>query len=871
MDMSAEQHQHAPVRLLIAERSENAAHQFDSLLRDAGIATRLEVVDLPMAVEKLPHADMMLCNAGLPELHQLLPRLTSTAPSVPIIVVNNDEASLTQSEGMELGAADVVSDVESRHLVLVVKRELEHVCQRIQYHQMKKALNEAEQRCQLLLQSSRAAIAYVHEGMHIYANEGYLNLFGFESADDLLGLPLIDLLDGDSIGTLKEKLRQFRGDGQETGFDFVGHSTSGTRVEGNMTFAAAEYEGEHCIQVVVRAAPLTLPEAGSNEAQPDETDESVPVLDTVVEEESGTRDAKEESPKQDAEPATANGAARAADEDAADQGAGVRDGVPEPENRGTQSDAEDKTTNVVEFKLELEEEGEAQAAAAEAAAEAEAETELGQEVELDFGIDDVSPEEAQSAAEGPAHAEDDTAEHVESLDQTLVGEDHPAPSGAETETPAPAAGGPVHVHRKNGPAQGLGEFLNRCESAAAGHEGRFISIFVAQIDAYEDMQRSFGLAGVEDACRFVESKLLDVVDGPFMQISPYQWALLVCDQTREDALARVDGYRTSVESMMFEIREKTVRPSCSFGGAILNMQGFDSISTALEATLNNAFTTLRSALESSDGNTIELPDFENPEQEYGDEANRVLALISEAIENQSFTLLFQPIISLRGDSDEHYEVFLRMSDRQGNLMAPSQFLKTAIDHGVAGKIDRWVILQSIKMLSAHRANGHNTRLTINLTTNSVTDPEFVQWLGVAIKAARLPSDAVIFQVTEHDANTYVRQTREFVEGLKNLHCRSSLSRFGRQADPFDVLSHIPVDFVKIDGSLIQSVERDPEQKEAVKNMVRELQNVGKLTIVPMVESASLLSTLWQAGVNYIQGHYLQEPSTKMDYDFSTDD
>ena len=86
-----------------------------------------------------------------------------------------------------------------------------------------------------------------------------------------------------------------------------------------------------------------------------------------------------------------------------------------------------------------------------------------------------------------------------------------------------------------------------------------------------------------------------------------------------------------------------------------------------------------------------------------------------------------------------------------------------------------------------------------------------------------------------------------------------------------MLSHIPVDFVKIDGSLIEAVEGNPEQKEAVKTMVRELQNVGKLTIVPMVESAALLSTLWQAGVNYIQGHYLQEPSTSMDYDFSTDD
>lgn len=356
-----------------------------------------------------------------------------------------------------------------------------------------------------------------------------------------------------------------------------------------------------------------------------------------------------------------------------------------------------------------------------------------------------------------------------------------------------------------------------------------------------------------------------------MQISPSQWAMLVRDCTRENALRQVDAYRSAVEGMMFEIREKTVRPTCTFGGAIFNREGFDSVTTALEATLDSAFATLRKALHSGDGNSVLLPAFDNAEQEYDDDANRVLVLITEAIQGQSFTLLFQPIISLRGDSDEHYEVFLRMSDREGKQMAPGEFLQTAIDAGVAGKIDRWVILQAIKMLSSHRGKGHDTRLTINLTSNSITDPEFIQWLGVAIKAARLPSDAVIFQITEADAAEYVRQTREFVEGLKSLHCRSSISRFGLTTDPFDLLGHIPVDFVKLDGSLIESVESNPELRDRVTETIRGLQQAGKLTIVPMVESASLLSTLWQAGVNYIQGHYLQEPSTSMDYDFSTDD
>jgi EAL domain-containing protein (putative c-di-GMP-specific phosphodiesterase class I)/PAS domain-containing protein len=801
--MSAQLAQHAPVRLLIAERSENAAYQFDSLLRDAGIATRPEIIDLPMAIDKLAHADMMICNAALPELKQLLPRLFSLAPRVPIILINNDEVSFGQAEGMELGAADVVSEADSHHLVLVVKRELEHVCRNIQYRQMKKALAEAEQRCQLLLESSRAAIAYVHEGMHIHANEHYLKLFGFDGVDDLLGLPLIDMMDSESATTLKDRLKAFRANGEETEFEFTGISTTGEAVLGSMTLDAAEYEGEHCLQVTVR------PQIQSGVSLSLVSDQGL-----VADQPAAQQSLSDQSDS--ARPAAADSGTSQPDEiddvPVLDAQAIVTQGeVPVP---GEADDADTGADGAIEFELEMETDG--------PAAEAEADSDP---------LADVPTDAAREAA---------------------------------TETGEGAAG----EHNRIMP---LPEFISASATLAAEYDGQFVSIFVAQVDGYEDLQRAFGLSGVDDACRKVAAVLLERVNAPFVQISPSQWAMLICGKTREDAINIADGHRAAVENLMFEIREKTVRPTCTFGGAILNAEGNESATAALEATLDNAITTLRAALEAGNGNTVKLPAFDNAEQEYDDEANRVLSLITEAIENQSFTLLFQPIISLRGDSDEHYEVFLRMSDREGNQMAPGEFLRTAIDNNVAGKIDRWVILQSIKMLSQHRANGHNTRLTINLTSNSVADPEFIQWLGVAIKAARMPSDAVIFQITELDASTYIRQTREFVEGLKHLHCRSSLSRFGLTEEPFEVLGHIPVDFVKLDGELVEALDNDPNRKNEVAEMVRELQNQGKLTIVPMVESASLLSTLWQAGVNYIQGHYLQEPSTDMDYDFSTDD
>ncbi|MEZ5553591.1 MAG: EAL domain-containing protein [Pseudomonadales bacterium] len=818
--MTAQQPQHAPVRLLVAERSENAAHRYDSLLRDAGISTRLEIVDLPMALDRIHETDMMLCNSALPNLAALVQQLRAKAAHVPIILVSNEDAPLTAVEGLHIGAADVVEETAESHLVLVVQRELEHVCQQVRFRQMRRALEETEQRCALLLQSSRAAIAYVHEGMHIYANEGYLRLFGFKDADSLLGLPLIDLMSADSAKELKAKLKAFRQNEQEVDFDFCGASTTGETVSGNMTLAGADYEGEHCLQVTVRTGALmgegTFEGAAFVERPLAEMPDETPARSVET-----PRLALVSTDKSDDDvPMLTNGIA----------------GTPEYSNGASLEDAEPAT------KLD-------------------AHTEPASDPSADAPEETPTSTNATSELAAPAAINDETAE------------EEPAPA-AQNDAPAVADNTPAAVNGANqlrGGLRNLSQFLDACEAHLAEHDDTFISVFVAQLDDYAQLQADYGLAGAEAACGQVEAGLARAITSPFMQLSPYQWAVLVAEPTRDAALEQVNAYRKVVEAMILEVREKTVRPTITLGGAILDEEGCDSLSTALEETLNGAFSSMQKASSSGDVNFVELPEFHNAEAAIDDEANRVLCLINEAIEQHKFMLLFQPIISLRGDSDEHYEVFLRMLDRSGEQMTPGEFLRTAIDNGVAGKIDRWVILQSIKMLSSHRAKGHNTRLTINVTSNSVADPEFIQWLGVAIKAARLPSDAVIFQITERDTATYVRQTREFVEGLKKLHCRASLSRFGVQAEPFELLKHIPVDFVKLDGTLIEDLNRNPDLKEGISRMIRDLQSAGKLTIVPMVESANVLSALWQAGANYIQGHYLQEPTTSMDYDFSSDD
>jgi EAL domain-containing protein (putative c-di-GMP-specific phosphodiesterase class I) len=211
-----------------------------------------------------------------------------------------------------------------------------------------------------------------------------------------------------------------------------------------------------------------------------------------------------------------------------------------------------------------------------------------------------------------------------------------------------------------------------------------------------------------------------------------------------------------------------------------------------------------------------------------------------------------------------------MLDPRGEEVPAANFLSAAKQAGLAQRIDRWVVLNSVKLLAEHLSKGHSTRLFVHLSEASLLDESFLPWLTVAVKAARLPANSLVFQFSEPDAVTYLKQAKTLIQQLNGLHCRAALSQFGCALNPLNALRHLNIDFVKVDGSFTQDLTR-PENQEVLKSLLAELHGQGKLSIVPFVENASVLATLWQAGVNYIQGYYLQGPSQSMDYDFTAEE
>ncbi len=204
------------IRLLILEDSQNEAERLVSLFRNAGHATRVHRLTSPEDLaETLQQSWDLLIAAPTSEClepGEALATLRRQSRDIPFIQLVADNSSDAITDALMLGAQDALPQGEDERLVLVANRELAGLAERRARRAAELALREAEKRCQLLLDSSVDAITYVHDGMHIYANRSYMALFGYEDAEELEGLPVIDLIASCDQGAFKDFLKGYQND-----------------------------------------------------------------------------------------------------------------------------------------------------------------------------------------------------------------------------------------------------------------------------------------------------------------------------------------------------------------------------------------------------------------------------------------------------------------------------------------------------------------------------------------------------------------------------------------------------------------------------------------------------------------------------------
>src|SRR6267154_2125705 len=237
------------------------------------------------------------------------------------------------------------------------------------------------------------------------------------------------------------------------------------------------------------------------------------------------------------------------------------------------------------------------------------------------------------------------------------------------------------------------------------------------------------------------------------------------------------------------------------------------------------------------------------------------ARINAALEEGRFELYRMAIQPLqRVEVGAHYELLLRLKDEGGRIVAPNDFIAAAERYGITPAIDRWVIENAFRWLVSDSDERENLfQCSINLSGQSLGDDKFLPFVIDQFHRSGLYGSKICFDITETAAVASFSQANRFIQALKELGCKFALDDFGTGLSSFGYLKHFPVDFLKIDGSFVREILRDPIDREMVRSINEIGHLTGKQTIAEFAENAEIIQMLTSLGVDYAQGYGVAQP------------
>jgi diguanylate cyclase (GGDEF)-like protein/PAS domain S-box-containing protein len=230
-----------------------------------------------------------------------------------------------------------------------------------------------------------------------------------------------------------------------------------------------------------------------------------------------------------------------------------------------------------------------------------------------------------------------------------------------------------------------------------------------------------------------------------------------------------------------------------------------------------------------------------------------------ATERGLFVLVSQPIIDIEKKEATQHEILLRMRDDGGGLVPPVEFLATAERFGLIGGIDRWVTQQAVRLIAAHNADGHDLKLEVNLSGQTMGDARFPDEVRRELKSSGIDPASLVFEVTETAAVADMDHARQFAQSLAKVGCRFALDDFGAGYASFYYLKHLPISYLKIDGEFVKELPTSRTDQMIVKAVVEACHGMGIKTIAEFVTDQATMDMVTELGVDFAQGYHLGKP------------
>jgi EAL domain-containing protein (putative c-di-GMP-specific phosphodiesterase class I) len=253
----------------------------------------------------------------------------------------------------------------------------------------------------------------------------------------------------------------------------------------------------------------------------------------------------------------------------------------------------------------------------------------------------------------------------------------------------------------------------------------------------------------------------------------------------------------------------------------------------------------------------------SPETRGVDVAVQIREQFLKDLRDNQFLLYYQSIIALQAEGKPtlYREMLVRFREEEQGLMPPGTFIPTLEAHGLMPLLDRWVVatvLRWVRTTQAAVASKIVPRCSVNLADDTIRDPAFPDYVQQAARKIEGPAESLSFEIPIGHAREDPDMVARLVYPLRRIGCSFALSGF-TGSDGLELAQALGITFIKIDGSLVDRVARDPKSAQELRAIHERAATLGMRTVGMQVESNATLDALRQMQVNYAQGFGIDKP------------
>ncbi|OXL27086.1 EAL domain-containing protein [Psychrobacter sp. DAB_AL32B] len=381
-------------------------------------------------------------------------------------------------------------------------------------------------------------------------------------------------------------------------------------------------------------------------------------------------------------------------------------------------------------------------------------------------------------------------------------------------------------------------------------------LLYVQLDNIGKIRSSLGLQGIDSTVKQVAQALDELVaDGHVSRFSDTAFTILVENRTTAELEQLAEQIGLNISKMFIEVDKRTTNTTASIAivkiekntpePRVLLERAMDAISQIMIETSNH-------------GGKYHLYDA----SEHANSDDHALAeSLVDAITNNRFELLFQPIYDINNDRSDLFEVYLQLplADADNTVLTPDQFMAVAKSHELLEKIDRWILINACKKINEVRKSHPEARLLVQLTSASLIDKKLPSVASQLINAVGGKAGALTLQFNEKDIADHLTVAKSQFSALNQVSCQLGINNFGSSAKSIELANFVQPDMVRLARSYVEGIDA-ADNLETVKSLIVRTNEIKVDVLMPYIEDAATMSVAWSVGARYLQGYYLEMPS-----------